>query len=271
MKSAALALIGVVTFVLGAAALALTVWLWVGDWPQETKQLVDHMRSVEERGAHTGDPVIQDVYARDHVSLGGRWQAVIDPYARGDLAGLAPRAIEPKTPSDLAEFSFENGLELDVPGDWNSQDPRLVFYQGVVWYKRTFDHTPKPGTRSFLYFGGANYRTSVYLNGERVGKHVGGYSPFNFEVGDALREGVNLLVIDVDSEHTDRDIPTPRTDWMNYGGLTRSVRIIEVPETFVRGYHVQLAIMSGVSLLLMFSRLGPERFTSAAVASAVTA
>ncbi len=240
MKSTFVLLLGGALCVLGAAMLAFTGWVWFGDWPSEMKEIVDHQRSIGERGAHTGDPTLQDVYARDHVSLGGRWQAVIDPYGRGDLAGIAPRAVEPATPSDLAEFSFENGLELDVPGDWNSQDPRLVFYQGIVWYKRTFTHETPPGHRSFLWFGAANYEAAVYLNGELVGRHVGGFTPFNWDVTDRLREGENLLVVRVDNRMRDEDVPTPMTDWLNYGGLTRDVLVVDVPETHVQAFEVGL-------------------------------
>jgi beta-glucuronidase len=57
------------------------------------------------------------------------------------------RAAEPASPSDHAELSFENGSTLTVPGDWNSQHPRLVFYRGVVRYERKFEANPASGER----------------------------------------------------------------------------------------------------------------------------
>ncbi|MFP8875132.1 MAG: hypothetical protein VCB42_11560, partial [Myxococcota bacterium] len=94
-------------FVLGAACLAFTFYLWFGDWPQETRELVDHLRSVARNTAQPPEPLLQNARGRERVSLDGIWQAVIDPYDRGDLGGLAARAVEPKTPSDLAEFSYQ--------------------------------------------------------------------------------------------------------------------------------------------------------------------
>ena|GEM_PF-3868526 len=171
-------------FLTGSAALALTAWLWLGRWPQRARKVVEHFRSVAENTGRAPEPLIQNVRARSHRSLAGRWQALIDPYDRAGLGGAAPLDLEPRAPSDLAEFSFENGLTLQVPGDWNSQDPRLFFYQGVVWYKRTFEARPVPGRRLFLWFGAGNYRTSVYLNGQLLGEHEGGFTPFNFELGE---------------------------------------------------------------------------------------
>ena len=232
-------------FLLGVGALSLTLYLWFGNWPSEQKGLVDHLRSVAQNTARPPQPLIQNPRGRERLSLDGRWAAVIDPYDRGALAGLAPRAVEPKSPSDLAEFSFENGLTLAVPGDWNTQDPRLVFYQGVVWYKTTFDRPVSSGGHSFLHFGAANYRASVYLNGLLIGEHEGGFTPFNFEVTDHLRAGENLLVVRVDNRRAADDIPTPTTDWHNYGGLTREVSLVQVPDGYVRSWQIGLAPEGG--------------------------
>ena len=233
--------VSVVLFVLGCSSLALTAYLWLGDWPRRGRQTVEYYRSLARNEGHPGDPIIGNVYGRSSVSLEGRWPAVIDPYGRGGLGGTAPRALEPRSASDLAEFSFENGVTLAVPGDWNSQDPRLIFYRGVVWYKREFSHEPTPGARSFLWFGAVNYSASVYLNGRMLGQHEGGFTPFNYEITDRLHAGTNLLVVRVDNEKQRDDVPTPLTDWLNYGGITRDVLLVEVPATFVRDYEVQLA------------------------------
>lgn len=227
-------------FMVGAASLALTLYLWFGDWPREAKEIVDYYRSVGENARREPEPLIGNVRGRDARSLNGRWQAVIDPYGFGETAGLAARAVAPQAPSDLGEFSFENGLSLEVPGDWNTQDERLVFYEGIVWYKTEFDAEPADDARAFLWFGAANYRAAVYLNGKLVGNHEGGFTPFNFEVSDGLEAGRNLLVVRVDNRMRPEDIPTPTTDWHNYGGLTRDVFLIETSPTFVRNYHVGL-------------------------------
>ena len=209
--------LSVVLFVVGGASLALTFYLWFGDWPEQAKATVEHLRSVAENDARGPDPLLPDPHSAPHVDLSGTWQAVIDVAGRGEFGGIAPMASEPRHPADLAEF-----------------------YQGVVWYKRTFDYRPGEAERAYLYFGAANYLTRVYLNGQLLGGHEGGFTPFNFDVTDALVEGENLLVVKVDNRRDDQDIPTPITDWHNYGGLTREVLLVRLPETHVSRWELRL-------------------------------
>jgi beta-glucuronidase len=229
-------------FGIGVACLAATVYLWVGDWPTEAKEIIDFERSLVETEHAPETPLLMNIGSRRTTSLDGKWQALIDPYNSmlARLFGVIARDAQPESESELLEFTFKNGLTLDVPGDWNTQDDRLYFYRGTVWYKRTFDYRYSVAERTFLYFGAANYDASIYLNGERIGRHVGGHTPFNFETTGLLKNGENLLVVSVDNTHADHDIPTPMTDWMNYGGLTRSVKLVYTPRTTLREYHVQL-------------------------------
>src|SRR6185295_7874579 len=102
--------------------------------------------------------------------------------------------------SELLEYDFDKSPVLQVPGDWNSQDARLLYYEGAVWYRTLFDVTPAAaGRRQFLRFGAANYEAHVYLNGRKLGTHVGGFTPFAFEVTGALRPSGNSLVVRVDN------------------------------------------------------------------------
>ena len=147
---------------------------------------------------------------------------------------------KPADKTDLVEYDFDTSPTLDVPGDWNSQDERLFYYEGTVWYRRRFDYHAGEGKRLFLHFGAANYQADVYLNGKKLGQHLGGFTPFEFEVTGQVRESGNSLVVRVDNRRHLEAVPTVNTDWWNYGGLTRDVRLIETPATFVRDYRVQL-------------------------------
>jgi beta-glucuronidase len=198
--------------------------------------------------AQAQTPLLTNVGGRHLLSLDGRWQTIIDPYENGfydyryqESANGYFKNAKPKTPGDLVEYDFDNSPQMSVPGDWNSQDERLLFYEGTVWYKKSFDYVKKqPRTRLFVHFGGANYEAIVYLNGEKLGRHEGGFTPFNFEVTNLVRERDNVLVVKVDNKRRRDAVPTLNTDWWNYGGLTRSVALVEVPETFIRDYFVQL-------------------------------
>ncbi|HXW13919.1 MAG TPA: beta galactosidase jelly roll domain-containing protein, partial [Terriglobia bacterium] len=132
--------------------------------------------------------VIGDIPGRNAISLDGQWHSIVDPSDSGDNAHYE-RDQKPKDKSDRVEYSFDSSPALQVPGDWNSQRPELMFYEGLVWYRRLFSCHKSPDTRVFLYFGGANYQTRVFLNGTKVGEHAGGFTPFNFEVTNILNDG----------------------------------------------------------------------------------
>ena len=147
---------------------------------------------------------------------------------------------KPKSKSDLVEYDFDTADRLQVPGDWNTQRPDLMLYEGTVWYKREFDCPTPPGHRIFVWFGAANYRAMVFVNGVKVGEHSGGFTPFQFEITANVHDKGNVIVVKVDDQRRQEFIPTVMTDWWNYGGLTRSVRILDVPGTFVQDYSIQL-------------------------------
>ena len=185
--------------------------------------------------------------ARHAVSLDGKWRSIVDPYENGYYDyRLQPskdgyfRNAKPKNPGELIEYDFDSSPTLDVPGDWNSQRPELFFYEGTVWYKRSFDYAVQPSRRLFLYFGAANYESIVYLNGEKLGSHTGGFTPFAFEVTGKIKPKDNFVVVKLDNRRRRDAVPTVNTDWWNYGGLTRGVSLVEVPETYVHDYFIQL-------------------------------
>jgi beta-glucuronidase len=140
-----------------------------------------------------------------------------------------------------AEYDFATAPTIKVPGDWNTQIPQLFNFEGVLWYQRDFDAQPQPGTRTFLHIGAANYRSHVWVNQKRVCDHEGGYTPFDCEVTGVLHPGSNFVVIAVDSTRLQDGIPSVGIDWLNYGGLTRDVSLVTVPQAFIDDYDVHLA------------------------------
>lgn len=201
-------------------------------------------------------PAMTNAYGRHCQSLNGKWAAIVDPYDQG-----IPKEIflnrKPQNDTEFFEYAFEGGLRLEVPGDWNSQSPELDYYEGTVWYARHLlvgDSAPqlpegtcatpvealRQGERLFLYFGGVNYRCNVYLNGERICSHEGGFTPFEVEIGDRLHEGDNFLAVEVNNRRTPDAIPAMAFDWWNYGGITRDVMLVRTPQLFIRDYFLRL-------------------------------
>ena len=195
-------------------------------------------------------PQITNIPGRDAVCLDGNWKYIVDVYNTGAMdyranpipdrsSFFADRSFY-SDQKVLVEYDFDYAKEIAVPGDWNTQKRELYYYEGAVWYRTKFDVKLRQGRRYFLYFGAANYETVVGLNGRRLGSHEGGFTPFNFEVTDRLKEGDNSLVVNVDNTRRMDGVPTVNSDWWNYGGITRSVYLVETPETFIREYSVQL-------------------------------
>lgn len=183
--------------------------------------------------------IMTNVYGRNYRLLNGRWDAIVDLYDQGERM----KVYENRSPEgniDFYEYSFDGGLRLEVPGDWNSQSPELKYYEGTVWYARHFNAEPKPGQREFLYFGAVSYRCKVYLNGKEIASHEGGFTPFEVDVTDNLKKGDNLLVVEVNNRRTRDAIPALAFDWWNYGGITRDVMLVSVPDNYVKDYFIRL-------------------------------
>jgi beta-glucuronidase len=192
-------------------------------------------------------PLIINTENRNTISLNGKWQTIIDPYEQGyydyryepSKNGFFINQ-KPQSKSDLVEYDFDKSPLLDVPGDWNTQKEELFLYEGTIWYKKDFDYIKKPGKRLFIYFGAVNYQADVYLNKEKLGEHIGGFTPFDFEITNLVKDKDNFIVVKADNKRKREAVPTLNTDWWNYGGITRDVKLIEVPSTFIRDYFIQL-------------------------------
>ncbi len=205
--------------------------------------------------AVTAQVVLQNIPNRNKTTLNGRWNYIIDPYETGYYDyHYQPRDlkknpwkdamfldVKQENPSDLIEYSFDDSPVMNIPGDWNSQDERLLYYEGTIWFRRLFDYQKsKDQNRVFVHFGAANYRADVYLNGKKVGVHEGGFTPFAFEVTDVIKEEGNFMIVKVDNQRKRDAVPTVITDWWNYGGITRDVNLIETAETYISDYQLQL-------------------------------
>ncbi len=180
-------------------------------------------------------PLLQNVGARSQTSLDGEWNALPDPYGHGNWSFWRDRTF---TGEKLQDYDFDTSPTLHVPGDWNTQAEKFYLYEGMMWYRRKFDYNLPSNRRLFLHFGAANYKTKVWLNGKELGTHEGGYTPFEFEVTDIVKPEDNRLVVMVDDTRLPDGIPTMNTDWWNYGGITRSVCLIETAESFIQDYRL---------------------------------
>ena len=192
-------------------------------------------------------PLIQNVNAYESTSLNGKWNYIVDVQEEGYYDyrmnptrwGFFQNA-KPQKPEDLIEYDFDKAPTMQIPGDWNTQDDRLFFYEGTVWFKKSFQAVPSKEFRTLLYFGAVNYDCHVYVNTRHVGHHIGGFTAFNYDISDLLKDGENTVIVKVDNKRHAEDVPTQIFDWWNYGGITRDVRLVKVPTLYLEDYSLQL-------------------------------
>lgn len=192
--------------------------------------------------------VLEGADRRDQTSLDGDWHYIVDPYFTGLYSfhheekknGWFLNEKPQPGSNKLIEYDYAKSPLLRVPGDWNTQHDSLFFYEGPLWYQRDFTFHPTSGKRVFLHIGAANYKSLFWVNGTKVCQHEGGFTTFDCDVTSALKDGANFIVAAVDNTRLADGVPTLQTDWWNYGGLTRSVALIEVPQTYISGYDLHL-------------------------------
>ena len=202
-------------------------------------------------------PVIQNVNAYESLSLNGEWNYIVDVQEEGYYdyrMNPTPwgffRNAKPQKPEDLIEYDFDKSPTMQIPGDWNTQDERLFFYEGTVWFKKSFNVKTDDGfiegrNKALLYFGAVNYDCRVWVNGKEAGHHVGGFTPFNYDVTEMLKEGENTVIVKVDNKRHAEDVPTLIFDWWNYGGITRDVKLVKVTPVYIEDYNVQMVSLEG--------------------------
>lgn len=179
------------------------------------------------------------------VSLDGEWFFAIDPLRRGEKHGWN---LPPAGWNGDKALSLEGWDRVTSPHDYLS-DPRYE-WTGVAWYRRTIA-VPKldEGSVCRLCFDRVANKCEVWVNGKKVGDHIGGYSPFEFDVTQHVTASAfNHVAVKVDNSWEVGDIPGPRMGdapshqmyvWRNYGGLLRSAKMIASPAVYVTNQKVE--------------------------------
>ncbi len=136
-----------------------------------------------------------------------------------------------RTAASAAEAAAGAGEAVSLPHTWNAvdgQDGGNDYYRGTCWYVRELVAEETEGEALFLEFGGAAHTCGVYLNGEMLCLHEGGYSAFRVELTGKLQDK-NVLAVSVSNEDSDHVYPQ-KADFTFYGGIYREVKLISVPK-----------------------------------------
>lgn len=171
----------------------------------------------------------RDSAARASVSLDGQWTFAIDP----DNVGVDETWFDPATalPEELTK-------RIAVPHAWQEHD-EYRSYTGTGWYRRRIDlddgdrndgdcDVVGDADRLLLRFGAVDYEATVWVNGTAVGRHRGGYLPFEFEITDAVEPGENVVAVRVHDPADLAEIPHGKQGapwYTRVSGIWQSVSI----------------------------------------------
>ncbi|VGO13322.1 Beta-galactosidase [Pontiella desulfatans] len=176
----------------------------------------------------------------DWKNLNGFWN-----YAVTDKAASKPSAWD-------GDILVPFALEAPLSGVGRKLQP-----SEALWYKRTFNHAPKEGTRLLLHFEAVDYKTEVWVNGQRVGSNIGGNLPFSFDIGNAARAGSNEVLVKV-LDATD----TPGTYQLRgkqvfknggiwytpVSGIWQTVWLETVPENHIQSVRIDTRVTGDIAI-----------------------
>ncbi len=138
-----------------------------------------------------------------------------------------------KSANNVLDAVAAEGVPVSLPHTWNAEDGQdggNDYYRGTCWYYRFLEKPEmETGEKAYLEFDGAAMTADVYLNGEKLAHHEGGFSRFRVDITEKLTDGENKLAVAVDNSDNGTVYPQ-KADFTFYGGLYRMVRLVIVPE-----------------------------------------
>ena len=190
---------------------------------------------------------------RTALSLDGMWRFKFDPKGEGEEAGWQNGLHFPQTIPVPASFA-------DLFTDRDSRD-----YTGDFWYETEF-YVPAgwESGKIIVRFGSLTHRAKIFVNGELLASHEGGFLPVAVDVTKAAhREGANRLSVLINNELNETSIPCgivkqgadgrklarPYFDFFNYSGIQRSVQLLNIPGEAVEDYSVTYELSGSDALV----------------------
>jgi len=194
-------------------------------------------------------------------NLNGIWELAFDPTRSGHT-------------NDYSRIRPEGRIPIAVPGSINEQVTDRAINQSMewFWYYRSFRVSPLwRGQRILLRIGSATFQAEVFVNGQRIGSHTGGYLPFTFDLTEVVHfDRENELVVRVDNDlspstipqgHVDPAVggvaawrpgivPDVHYDFFPFSGIHRPVQLVAVPESRIESIRLTTEELSGSSARL---------------------
>jgi beta-galactosidase/beta-glucuronidase len=239
-----------------------TIFLWLGLAMTLSTNLIARAETAIPRPEYPRPDFARDTW----LNLNGTWEFQIDP----DNVGLRDNW---QAPDSMAIQG-----QIVVPFPWQSEASGVanVAHTGVGWYRRTFQVPANWTQRVILEFGAVDYFAAVYVNGQLVGEHEGGYTPFEFDITEVLQAGENVLTVRVDDPANLLEIPhgkqrsNPPNPWDDVSftttsGIWQTVWLESRPETYIENVHVTPDVANEQAIFKIAAN------TNGAIEAAITA
>ena len=154
-----------------------------------------------------------------------------------------------KNISDVSKLeNYNNWQTIDLPHTWNQWDAvdnTPGYRRDASWYQRELVIDDLQKVQYLLYFEGVNITSDVFVNGQRAGGHVGGYVGFEIDITPYVNKGQkNIISVRVDNSYNPDVIPSQKADFFIYGGITRDVWLLTLPEVNLESILISTPIVS---------------------------
>jgi len=160
--------------------------------------------------------------------------------------------IENADESIISILKEKDWEKINLPHTWNNFDATdndPGYRRSASWYKYDLN-VPKFKQKLIwqLYFEGVNISSDIYVNGKLAGSHAGGYVGFNVDITDFLKKGkVNTILVRVDNSINPNVIPSQKSDFFIYGGITRDVWLNVLPQDHLNNVLISTPDVSAES------------------------
>ncbi len=144
-----------------------------------------------------------------------------------------------ENPTENIHYALEqnNWETINLPHSWNALDATDItpgYRRSASWYKKDLEILKVSTNKTYkLYFEGVNIESKVYVNGKHIGGHTGGYIGFSVDISEVIKEGSNEVLVRVDNSYNPEIIPSQKSDFFIFGGITRDVWLEVFPENYL--------------------------------------
>ncbi|MEP6930390.1 MAG: glycoside hydrolase family 2 TIM barrel-domain containing protein [Flavobacterium sp.] len=172
--------------------------------------------------------------------------------------------LENNTPNLNDAQKALNWTGINLPHSWNSEDATDLnpgYRRDASWYQKKLNIAEiDKNQRYFLYFEGSNVTTKVYVNGKEAGGHIGGYIGFTIDVTNDIKKGNNAIFVRVDNSYDIEIIPSQKSDFFIYGGITRDVWLLSKYKNNIDNLKITTPVVSAkkASLQIIASTINAD-------------